>query len=110
MHPNHKFEEDPFSQTSSTSFVGDRISNSESFDPLVDIQSQINAIVPTNIGPLTAQVATNTANIATNTASISSLNTNLNTANASFQAAYVGGVQLTQDSAGTIPLYVWSHT
>ena len=107
MQPKHKFEEDPFAQTSSTSFVGGQLSNSESFDPLVDIQSQINAIVPTNIGPLTTQVTANTSAIATLNSEVGTIT---DSGAASFQVAYVGGVQLTKDSAGTIPLYVWSHT
>ena len=44
MQPKHKFEEDPFAQTSSTSFVGGQITNSESFDPLVELQAQLNAL------------------------------------------------------------------
>ena len=44
MHPNHKFDEDQFSQTSSTSLVGGQITNSESFDPLVELQAQLNAL------------------------------------------------------------------
>lgn len=105
MHPNHKFEEEPFAQTSSTSFVGGQLSNSESFDPMFDVQSQIN-----NFIPLPAQVAANTSAISTLNTQVSGLKTTLNTASASFQLAYVGGLPLTQDALGTIPLYVWSHT
>ena len=117
MHPNHKFQEEAFAQTSQISFVGGQLRNSESFDALFDLQSQINSLNPSGFATLSAQVATNTANIATNTTNISSntsgissLNTNLDTDNASFQLAYVGGTPLTQDEAGEIPLYVWSHT
>ena len=102
MQPKHKFEEDPFAQTSSTSFVGGRLSNSESFDSLVDIKSQIN-----NFTPLPAQVAANTSAIATLNSEVGTIT---DSGAASFRVAYVGGVQLTQDSAGTVPLYVWSHT
>ena len=115
MQPRHRFEEEPFSQTSGTSYVGDRISNAESFDPLVDIQSQINAITPG--GGLAAQVAANTAAIATLNTEVATLNTDLDTSDASFQQAYVNVtpdgdtptyVALTTD--GGTPLYVWAHT
>jgi hypothetical protein len=117
MHPNHKFQEEPFAQTSQISFVGGQLRNSESFDELMNLQSQINSLNPSGFATLSAQVATNTSNIATNTTNISSnatgislLNTELDIANASFQLAYVNGEPLTQDSLGAVPLYVWSRT
>ena len=107
MHPNHKFQEEPFAQTSQISFVGGQLRNSESFDELMDLQSQINSLNSSGFATLPAQVAANTSAIATLNSEVGTIT---DSGAASFQVAYVGGVQLTQDSAGTIPLYVWSHT
>jgi len=116
MQPRHRFEEEPFSQTSATSYVGNRISNAESFDPLVDIQSQINAITPS--GGLAAQVAANTAAIETLNTEVETLNTEVSTISdsggASFQQAYIstdgGATYLPLTTGDGTALYVWAHT
>ena len=119
MHPNHKFQEEPFAQTSQISFVGGQLRNSESFDALFDLQSQINSLNPSGFATLSAQVATNISNIATNTTSISSntadissLNTTLDTDNAVFQKAYwYDGTNYNAltNIDGSAELYFWAR-
>ena len=81
MHPNHKFEEEPFAQTSNVSFVGGRIIVNESLNPIVGLTTQLNALSTStasntsSIGILsTSNIALSTS-IASNTSSIALLST-----------------------------------
>jgi hypothetical protein len=104
MEPKHRFEEDPFSQTSSISYVGGQIRSSESFDPLVDVQSQLNA-TSGSTASLSTQVNTLNTQVSTLNAEV---NTITDSGAASFQQAYIAGVPLT--TSGGDPLFVWAHT